>query len=391
MLAKFTFKNHRSFLDEQTLSFEASSDDSYKWTVAPVESAILPRSSGLLRTLAVFGPLASGKSNVLRALDYMKRVVLMSASLPITHQNDTFAFQYGAGNLDSHYEVEIIQNGTYYRYGFVIRDSRIVKEWLMRRAERLTTLFSRDEYSLKIIGLPRNSASLLSPSPYTLFLPVASSLNLEINREVGDVMDWFRSLCVSFSARREDLQIYAEKEEYLKDAYRILSLADCGIDGIQLIHEGSYTDIETSHRVYDAEGHFVRAKKARLFQDRQLYSDATAELVCTLAKVLRALDCGTVLCLDDFTRTLGLPVALEIIRLFSNPAQPAAKAQLVLTSGISPLVDKAFRRDQIYFTRRDGQSRSQLVRLSSLPGVRKGESYEKKLLENLRHGQLKLE
>ena len=225
MLAKFTFKNHRSFLDEQTLSFEASSDDSYKWTVAPVESAILPRSSGLLRTLAVFGPLASGKSNVLRALDYMKRVVLMSASLPITHQNDTFAFQYGAGNLDSHYEVEIIQNGTYYRYGFVIRDSRIVKEWLMRRAERLTTLFSRDEYSLKIIGLPRNSASLLSPSPYTLFLPVASSLNLEINREVGDVMDWFRSLCVSFSARREDLQIYAEKEEYLKDAYRILSLA----------------------------------------------------------------------------------------------------------------------------------------------------------------------
>ena len=70
----------------------------------------------------------------------------------------------------------------------------------------------------------------------------------------------------------------------------------------------------------------MRAKKARLFQDRQLYSDATAELVCTLAKVLRALDCGTVLCLDDFTRTLGLPVALEIIRLFSNPAQPAAKA-----------------------------------------------------------------
>ena len=80
MLVKFTFKNYKSFYEEQTLSLEAGPDDLMPSNITPVDRALLPQSAGLLRTAAVFGTLSSGKTNVLKALDYMKRVVLMSAS-----------------------------------------------------------------------------------------------------------------------------------------------------------------------------------------------------------------------------------------------------------------------------------------------------------------------
>lgn len=391
MLAKFTFKNHKSFLQEQVFSLEAENDNSMMDNVSSVSTDILPQNAGILRTAAIFGSTASGKTNVLCALDYMKRVVLLSSSMVrIARQNEPFAFQYGAQDLDSHYEVEFIQDSIYYRYGFVIRKGEIVKEWLMRRTERLTPLFSRDEYSLKIMGLSRNSAKLLSPSPHTLFLTVASSLNLEINREVEAVISWFSGLDISFQPSQEDLQIFTRSPELLRKAGEVIAEAECGIDGISLIEDAGYVDLETAHKVWDADGHVVRMKKARLFQDRKLYSDGTVHLICSLARIFRSLEDGSTLFIDDFATRTNIFLAMRILGLYTDSAQNPKGAQLVITGEISHLVDKAFRRDQIHLTSRDRTSQSSLVRLSSIPGVRKNGNWEKRLLENSRAGQYSL-
>ena len=71
-----------------------------------------------------------------------------------------------------------------------------------------------------------------------------------------------------------------------------------------------------------------------------------------------------------------------LLSLFSSSARNPHGAQFVITGNISPLVDKAFRRDQIYLTTRDASCQSHLIRLSSIPGVRKTDSYEKKLIES---------
>ncbi|MBO8443098.1 MAG: ATP-binding protein [Spirochaetes bacterium] len=383
MLVKFTFKNVRSFIQEQCLNLVASGDDMMGENIAPVSKELLPQSAGVLKTAAIFGAMASGKTNVLCALDYMKRVVLISAShVRIVRQCETNAFIEGSQDLDSHYEVEFIENGRYYRYGFVIRRKEIVKEWLMRRSERLTTLFSRDEYSLKVAGLSKNEARLIAPSPSTLFISMAASLNLDINREVGDVLAWFSRLTVSLEPRREDLLIYTEKEDYLASALRIVRKLPCGIEDAHLIQDGSYVDIETERKVRDKDGNPVKIMHSRLFQDRQLYSDGTVELLCRLALVVKALDQGAVLFVNDFTSMMNTFLSNYILSLFSSGAHNPSCGQLVITAGISSLMDKAFRRDQIFFTTMDGLGGSQLVRLSSIPGVRKGDSYEKKLIEN---------
>ena len=66
MLVKFTFKNYKSYLDEQTLSLEASGDDSRRDNVEKVSTALLPQGGALLKSAAVFGTTASGKTGKYR-------------------------------------------------------------------------------------------------------------------------------------------------------------------------------------------------------------------------------------------------------------------------------------------------------------------------------------
>lgn len=383
MLVKFTFKNYKSFYEEQTLSLEAGPDDLMPSNITPVDRALLPQSAGLLRTAAVFGTLSSGKTNVLKALDYMKRVVLMSASrVRIVSQCEPFAFIEGAGSMDSHFDIEFIENGTFYRYGFVIRNQKIVKEWLFRRNERMTPLFKRDEYALKVAGLSRNNARLLSPSPQTLFLTTAGFLNLDFNKEIGDVMNWFTKLTVCLAPSQEDLFIYTQKDDYLPEAVKIMQKADIGIDYASLIHNPGYADIETAHKVYDADGNVIKVLKARLFQDSHLYSEGCTRLFCHLAHIVKALDTGGTLFINDFPSMLSVFFTSGLLSLFSSSARNPHGSQFVITGNISPLVDKAFRRDQIYLSTRDAACQSHLIRLSSIPGVRKTDCYEKKLIES---------
>lgn len=381
MLVKFTFKNYKSFLDEQVLSMEAGPGKEMESTLLDVGRELIPQGGTLLASAAIFGAAASGKTNVLRALDYMKRVVLVSSGrVQIVRQVDPFAFQMGAQELDSHFEVEIIQDSTYYRYGFVIRGQRIVREWLFRRTERLTPLFQRDEEGLRIKGLAKNQARLLTPPSSTLFLTVAAEVGAGIGKEVSDVIEWFSKLTISFGPSQDDLKAFSGNEELLHQAMEVVAKAGCGICGMKLIEDGSYIDIETSHPVYDKEGQIARVRNVRLFQDRGLLSDGTVRLICTLALVMKAIEQGSVLLVDDFTAMGELFIPAHILSLFTSGLN-IKRAQLIVTSSSPGLAGKALRRDQVWFTSRAQGDQTQLMRLSSITRVRKGGSYEKRLLE----------
>ena len=113
MLTKFIFKNYRSFLDEQTLSLEASHDRHLAENLTDVSTDLLPNNAGILRNLTIFGGNEAGKTNLIKALEYMKRMVLLSPSLPVAHENVPFALAEDASMLDTHLEVEMIENGSF--------------------------------------------------------------------------------------------------------------------------------------------------------------------------------------------------------------------------------------------------------------------------------------
>ncbi len=381
-----------------------------------VDEKLMPKGENeFLKAAVVFGGNASGKSNLIKALTYMKNVLSMFASqYPIVKENEFFAFYEGAQDEESSYEVEIIQNKTYYKYGFTLQKGIVKAEWLERRKERLTTVFKRTENSLEITGLSKQATKLINLAPFTLFLSVGNNFQLDIAPYLKDVMLWFQNLLIVFENNANSLNIYTtENGKYKEQALKILQLADIGIRDIrvkkdkvanmadlndvlrfntqlqinpaglgQLKQEEKNLyniDLETFFDVYDKNGEIKGKKDILLFKNAGFNSEGTVRLLCYLGYILAALDQGRVIVIDEIDAKLHFLVADYIIKLFNSIDTNPKNAQLICTAHNVMLMDEDLRRDQIYFTSKK-HGESCLVSLSDCKKVRKTDLFSKRYL-----------
>ncbi len=418
MLVNFLFKNCRSFYQENIFSMQAVKDTELREiNTFSVDSKLMPKDENeFIKSAVIFGGNASGKSNVLKALAYMKNVLLMSASqFPIVATNETFAFYENAQNEESTYEVEIIQNATYYKYGFTLLKGVVKSEWLERRKERLTPVFKRIDNELEIIGLSKQATRLINISEKTLFLSVGNNFHLDIAPYLNDVMQWFQNLLIVFENDANILDIYTmENGKYKEQALKILKLADIGIQDIRVkkdkvanmanfndilnfnaqmqINPASFgqlkqeeknlynIDLETFFDVYDKKGKVKGKKDILLYKNAGFNSEGTARLLCYLGWILAALDQGRVIVIDEIDAKLHFLVADYIIKLFNSIDTNPKNAQLICTAHNVMLMDEDLRRDQIYFTSKDKYGESSLVSLSDYKNVRKTDLFSKRYL-----------
>lgn len=241
MLINFNFSNSRSFYEATSLSMQATKDEELKQiNTFTIDENLMPKGENtLLKSAIIFGGNASGKSNIFKALAYMKNVILLSASqFPVVQSNQVYAFYENTVKEDSLYEVEFIQNNTYYKYGFILNNHIVKKEWLERRKERLTTIFKRSENRLEIIGPDKAAAKLINLAPTALFLSVGKNFHLDIAKYLNDVMLWFQNLLIVFENNANSLDIYTMANgKYKEQALKILALADIGIKNIDVVKD----------------------------------------------------------------------------------------------------------------------------------------------------------
>lgn len=85
----------------------------------------------VLRDAAIYGPNASGKSNLIKALNFIQDFVLDNSVLE-NHRNDAFKFDKDYLSAPSAFVIEIKVANILYQYGFVVSfmASTVVKEWL---------------------------------------------------------------------------------------------------------------------------------------------------------------------------------------------------------------------------------------------------------------------
>lgn len=85
----------------------------------------------LLKFAAVYGANAAGKSNLVKALDFMKHVIV--SGLPDGHTEKYCKVDPDNVMKPSYFELEILLGGKYYSYGFeiVLSQSRFISEWLV--------------------------------------------------------------------------------------------------------------------------------------------------------------------------------------------------------------------------------------------------------------------
>jgi len=100
----------------------------------------------LLKFAAVYGANAAGKSNLVKALDFMRKTIV--SGLPKGHTDQYCKVAAEGREKESYFEIEILLNKKYYAYGFeiILNQSRFLSEWLVEltpdHKEKL--VFSRD-------------------------------------------------------------------------------------------------------------------------------------------------------------------------------------------------------------------------------------------------------
>jgi uncharacterized protein len=396
MLLEFRIRNFRSFLDESTLSLVASRDkylSDRNTTKTNVPS--VPRA---LRSAVVYGANASGKSNLLRALQLMRGMVVDSATLQPGQAFNVQPFKLDkeSSTEPTMFEITAVLDGVRFQYGFEFMPSRITAEWLLvyQRAKP-QQWFSRElgnnadkfEFGTHFVGQKRTWQEATRPN--ALFLSTAIQLNSE---QLKPLFQWFaNSLIVLMDGGVLPFTFSAERIQSAgQDPIRsLLGAADIGISSISVLPQKgvrlqSTFDLETGKSEARTE---ERSLLVPMFThvngnvtadfDFGDESQGTQKLFALAGPLFDILEHGRVLVIDELDRSLHPLLVRQVVNAFQDPEQNPRGAQLVFsTHDTSLLQGKLLRRDQIWLSEKGQNQSSRLVPLTEF-SPRKGEAFEK--------------
>lgn len=401
MLVEFRVKNFRSLRDEQVLSLVASKDKTLQDTHTQVTG--VGAAPTLVRSAVVYGANASGKSNLIKALQYMRSVVTGSATA--IQPGQTFAVQPFRLDTDSatqasEFEITLLLDGVRYQYGFALTAQRIVREhllvykafkpqrWFVRHFDTDT---GQDVYDFGP-GLkgPKNLWEGAT-RPNALFLSMAVQLNSEAMRPV---FDGFMHRLVIFN---EQTPLNPQASiQMLKQTHRRqdicnflvaadISIADIDVETRKVPGQTAHLDLvagQTDMRSEDMEEHRLRfhhvTEHGQAVFDWMDESNGTRNLLFLAGPVLDILSKGLTLVIDELDTSLHTLLVRELVRLFHRPEINASGAQLIFTTHDTSLLDAPdlFRRDQVWLVEKDREQASALVSLSEF-SPRKNEALER--------------
>jgi uncharacterized protein len=412
MLIEFRVKNFRSFRDEQVLSLVASSDRSQRETHATATSQ--RAAPYVLNSAVIYGANASGKSNLIKALQYMRQVVVRSAvARPDQQFNRLQPFRLNSSSTSepTEFEVTFLVDGVRYQYGFAITRERIVNEHLLvYKAAKPQRWFERrfdpaaekDVYEYTGAGL-KGAKNVWEGAtrPNSLFVSMSVQLNSDALRPV---FNWFAQQLVivnehtplskEISVRM--LQADAPRKaitEFLRAAG--ISVADLVLESKQVEHSDWFTDPESGEQIegswketiQEVKFQHVTAQGSARF-DLEDESSGTRGLFSLAGPLLDITQAGKTLIVDELDTSLHTLLVQTLLRTFHQADTNPNGAQLVFTTHDTSLLSAygLFRRDQIWFVEKDRDESSVLFSLTEF-SPRKNEALERGYLEG-RYGAL---
>lgn len=411
MLVEFRVKNFRSLRDEQVLSLVASTDKTLLDTHALGTG--LKAAPHLLKSAVVYGANASGKSNLVKALQYMRGVVLESAALQpgqAFERLQPFRLDAASGSQPTEFEVTFILDAVRYQYGFAMTAQRIVSEHLLvYKAFKPQRWFERrfDAESGKDVydfGPGLKGAKNLwegATRPNALFLSVAVQLNSDALRPV---FDWFANRLVIFNEQSPlspQFSVQMLKQEAQRKAIcdflraADISIADIEVATRQVMLHGIRFDLATGKREDEAGEHAVDEVKfhhmtehGKAVFDLTDESSGTRNLLFLTRPILDILNKGLTLVVDELDTSLHTLLVQALVRLFHRPEVNTGGAQLIFTTHDTSLLDAygLFRRDQVWFVEKKPDQSSALYPLIDF-SPRKNEALERGYLQG-RYGAL---
>lgn len=398
MLIQFSVKNWRSIRDEQTFSMVMAIGDEMLDT--NTFQPVAPSATELLRSAAIYGPNAAGKSNLLKAMNVMKKIVVESASkgqrgddLPIV----PFLLDSDTEHAPTEFEVVFIAEGIRYQYGFAANHQRITEEWLMAYPRGRSRKWFTREWDVENNGYVWDMGpSLLgqkqlwqdSTRQNALFLSTAVQLN---SQQLQPIYDWFfKTLRManvsgwspSFTASLcKDADQRGKVLEFLKAAD--LDIHDVVIESEKLTAKHLPADMSDDMKtklltelkdqeVFDIKTVHQSKQGRSITFDFSDESDGTQKFFAFAGPWLDALKNGYVLLIDELHDNLHPKMVQFLVSLFHNNQTNPNNAQLIFTTHETSILNQdVFRRDQIWFCEKSGDQSTKIFPLTDF-NPRKG-------------------
>lgn len=421
MIIEFSVGNFRSFRDIVTLSMVAAKLRAKNKALDENNVFDVPGAPLLLASAIIYGANASGKSNLIAAIDFMQRFVIDSPKeTRATGAIDVESFRLSTTTINqpSHFEIVFVLDDKRYRYGFEVTQERVVEEWLFYVPRtREARLFERFDDEIKLGESFKEGRDLIEKTrPNALFLSVVAQFNGPIAQKV---VGWFRGLGIISGLSVQGMMGYTLRR-WLEDKNtskmrQFIQQLDLGIrdisvekalaslepfpdedmpDELRKIIEPfreflSREDVEsftviTEHPVFDQEGMRVGNEKFDLGKHE---SKGTQKLFAFSGPLFDTLEKGKVLFVDELDARLHPLLTREIVRLFNSRQTNPHHAQLIFTTQDTSLLDNRFlRRDQIWFMEKDKQGATHLYSLAEYK-VRNDASFERDYIQG-RYGAI---
>lgn len=406
MLIQFSVENYMSIKEKVIFSMLASSDKELS------ENLINGKSEKYLKSAVIYGANASGKTNLLKAINSIVFMMRNSNNmqpgmkLPIT----PFKFDDEFVNKPSSFEFIMIINDIKYVYGFVADSSRIYEEYLYYYPNgKETEIFERTEVNKFHYTITERKLKDIENKNMEnkFFLATATTWNYEKTKPVFDFITNGINVLFDYEPLKANSfeEYYNDKSgELRKFSLHVLNEAeininDYNVSNVEIPEEQLSAmspelrvffskgtkgfNVTTSHNIVDKLG---KEKSMKLdFEEESL---GTKNLFILNPIILHVLKEGNMLIVDELDRSLHPFLVKYIVKLFNSADYNKNGAQLIFNTHDTNLLSlNLFRRDQIWFTEKDyKKGATDLYPLDDFP-VRKTENIQKGYL-NGRYGAI---
>lgn len=381
MLINFTVSNSRSIEKELTFSMIATVGDALQEALMPLPQYDIR----LVKTAAIFGANASGKSNLLKAMADAKMFICK----PIKQDENPSVF-YSKNNTAGKtkpitYKFDILIENIHYTYAFSHFEDKIIEEFLSKtlpNTDKEVMIYHRKiQEDGSFTWLPngfldnKNNNFFYESTPKNyLYLTAVNTLpfNPDVyskNIELVKVFNWFRIqfeysielIAAGINYNKQHAITYIQENNTNKQLFlKLLSIADSAIKDIQVTE---YNEGVGGNIKYFKDGKLVYVtiqifKETRGIKIREAFdlikdeSNGTEQLFTWLGYWLYNLDATKppkIFVIDEFGTSLHPLLAQLLLKIFYSKKLNQNNSQFIFTTHETKLMDKTvLRPDQLY-------------------------------------------
>ncbi|EDN69840.1 RloA [Beggiatoa sp. PS] len=404
--------NYRSIGDEQILSLVPSERKEY------LNNIIEQGQYKALNAIGIYGNNASGKSNVLNAIELLDKLLYLSARSHSTTKlpYQPFLLREGYELKPTKLEITFILDEKRYRFGLEYNKNEILREWLycQKATQMEVMLFEREgdiiEVSSEYQGSPElMNAAIEATRDNSLFISTCDMLNIASAKLIFKWFDKLVSINGIKTEREEMTTVHLwENKEYRNKIKEYLKLLNLDIHNLDILIEDidvskllSNLDENTKnqltqefqgaqgfktmtvHQAYNEQGNPLTRLKSWDLDEHE--SEGTKKAFHLSGPIIRTLSEGGILVIDEIEAKMHPMMTINAINLFLNKATNPYGAQIIFATHDTNLLTYCpLRRDQINFVEKNHWEATEIYALSDFsyfaqtsehPDVDKEKSY----------------